>query len=105
MTTYVIRRLLQAIPILIGIAVICFFIVRLAPGSPVDKFRGGRVSPEVIQNIIKLYQLDQPLPAAALELADDLPAGLAHRRLGLLVQRRQARSWARSCRACRSRCC
>jgi len=62
MTTYVIRRLLQAIPILIGIAIICFFIVRLAPGSPVDKFRGGRVSPEVIQNIIKLYQLDQPLP-------------------------------------------
>lgn len=62
MATYVIRRLLQAIPILIGIAIICFFIVRLAPGSPVDKFRGGRVSPEVIANIIKLYQLDQPLP-------------------------------------------
>lgn len=62
MTTYVIRRLLQAIPILIGIAILCFFIVRLAPGSPIDKFRGGRVSPEVIQNIIKLYQLDQPLP-------------------------------------------
>jgi peptide/nickel transport system permease protein len=62
MATYVIRRLLQAIPILIGIAILCFFIVRLAPGSPVDKFRGGRVSPEVIQNIIKLYQLDQPLP-------------------------------------------
>jgi peptide/nickel transport system permease protein len=62
MTTYVIRRLLQAIPILIGIAILCFFIVRLAPGSPIDKFRGGRVSPEVLQNIIRLYQLDQPLP-------------------------------------------
>jgi len=62
MTTYVIRRLLQAIPILIGIAILCFFIVRLAPGSPIDKFRGGRVSPEVLNNIIKLYQLDQPLP-------------------------------------------
>jgi peptide/nickel transport system permease protein len=62
MATYTIRRLLQAIPILIGIAVICFFIVRLAPGSPVDKFKGGRVSPAVIANVIKLYQLDQPLP-------------------------------------------
>ena len=62
MATYILRRCLQAIPILIGIAIICFFIVRLAPGSPVDKFRGGRVSPEVIENIIKLYQLDQPLP-------------------------------------------
>jgi peptide/nickel transport system permease protein len=62
MATYVIRRLLQAIPILIGIAILCFFIVRLAPGSPVDKFRGGRVSPETLQAIISLYQLDQPLP-------------------------------------------
>jgi peptide/nickel transport system permease protein len=62
MATYILRRVLQAIPILIGIAIICFFVVRLAPGSPIDKFRGGRVSPEVIENIIKLYQLDQPLP-------------------------------------------
>lgn len=62
MATYVLRRVIQAIPILIGIAVVAFFIVRLAPGSPVDKFRGGRVSAETIQNIIKLYQLDQPLP-------------------------------------------
>jgi peptide/nickel transport system permease protein len=62
MATYVLRRIIQAIPILIGIAIIAFFIVRLAPGSPVDKFRGGRVSAETIANIIKLYQLDQPLP-------------------------------------------
>jgi peptide/nickel transport system permease protein len=62
MAIYVLRRIIQAIPVLFLIAVGAFFIVRLAPGSPVDKFRGGRVSPEVIQNIIKLYQLDQPLP-------------------------------------------
>ncbi len=62
MAIYVLRRILQAIPVLFLIAVGAFFIVRLAPGSPVDKFRGGRVSPEVIANIIKLYQLDQPLP-------------------------------------------
>jgi peptide/nickel transport system permease protein len=62
MAIYVLRRIIQAIPVLFLIAVGAFFIVRLAPGSPVDKFRGGRVSPEVIANIIKLYQLDQPLP-------------------------------------------
>ncbi len=62
MALYIVRRVLQAIPILLGVAIIAFFIVRLAPGSPVDKFRGGRVSPAVIQNVIKLYQLDQPLP-------------------------------------------
>ncbi len=62
MATFIFRRILQAIPILIGIAVVTFFIVRLAPGSPLDRFRGGRVSPEVLQNLIVLYQLDKPLP-------------------------------------------
>ncbi len=62
MATFILRRIIQAIPILIGIAVVAFFIVRLAPGSPIDRFRGGRVSPEVIQNLIALYQLDKPLP-------------------------------------------
>jgi peptide/nickel transport system permease protein len=60
--TYIVRRIIQAIPIIFGVAILAFIIVHLAPGSPVDKFRGGRVSPAVIQNVIKLYQLDQPLP-------------------------------------------
>jgi peptide/nickel transport system permease protein len=47
---------------MVGIAVISFAIVRLAPGSPVDRFRSGKVSPQTIQNLIKLYGLDQPLP-------------------------------------------
>src|SRR3954465_13596882 len=62
MATYVVRRLIQAIPILIGISVIAFVIVNLAPGSPVDRFRSGRVSPAVIGNLIRLYGLDKPLP-------------------------------------------
>ncbi len=62
MATYVLRRLIQALPILIGISVISFLIVYLAPGSPVDRFRSGRVSPQVIENLIRLYGLDKPLP-------------------------------------------
>jgi peptide/nickel transport system permease protein len=62
MTTYVVRRLIQAIPIMLGIAVISFAIVHLAPGSPVDKFRTGRTSPEQIENLIRMYGLDKPLP-------------------------------------------
>jgi peptide/nickel transport system permease protein len=62
MASYTIRRLIQAIPILIGISVISFAIVYLTPGSPVDKFRTPRVSPQTIQNLIHLYGLDQPLP-------------------------------------------
>lgn len=62
MATYILRRLIQAIPIVIGISVISFAIVYLTPGSPVDKFRTPRVSPQTIQNLIHLYGLDKPLP-------------------------------------------
>ena len=61
MATYVLRRLIQAIPILVGISVVAFAIVHLAPGDPVDRFRSGRVSPQTIQNLIKLYGLDKPI--------------------------------------------
>ncbi|MFH0750321.1 MAG: ABC transporter permease [Chloroflexota bacterium] len=62
MARYVVRRLIQAIPIIIGISVIAFFIVNLAPGDPFDRFRSNKVSPEVIANLRRVYGLDQPLP-------------------------------------------
>ncbi len=62
MARYVLRRLIQAIPIIIGISVIAFFIVYLAPGDPFDRFRSNKVSPEVIANLRRVYGLDQPLP-------------------------------------------
>jgi peptide/nickel transport system permease protein len=61
MATYVLRRLIQAIPILVGISVISFTIVHLAPGDPLDRFRSGRVSPETIANLARLYGLDKPI--------------------------------------------
>ncbi len=62
MATYVLRRLIQAIPILIGISVISFIIVNVAPGTPFDRFRSNRVPPEVINNLMRVYGFDQPLP-------------------------------------------
>jgi peptide/nickel transport system permease protein len=62
MVTYVIRRIIQAIPIMFGISLVAFAIINLAPGSPVDRFRTGRVSHQTIQNLIHLYGLDQPVP-------------------------------------------
>jgi peptide/nickel transport system permease protein len=62
MARYVVRRLIQAIPILIGISIIVFFVVYLAPGDPFDRFRSNKVSPEVIENLRRVYGLDQPLP-------------------------------------------
>src|ERR1035437_5238687 len=62
MATYVIRRLIQALPILLGIAIISFIIVHVAPGSPIDKFRTPRVSEEQLQNLYRMYGLDKSLP-------------------------------------------
>ena len=44
MATYVLRRIIQSIPILFGISILIFLIVQLAPGSPIDRFRNPRVS-------------------------------------------------------------
>ena len=62
MGSYVIRRIIQAIPILFGISILIFGIVQLAPGSPVDRFRVPRVPPEQIEALIRLYGLDKPVP-------------------------------------------
>jgi len=61
MASYVLRRIIQAIPILIGISILIFSIVQLAPGSPVDRFRVPRVPPEQIEALIRLYGLDRPV--------------------------------------------
>jgi peptide/nickel transport system permease protein len=61
MATYIIRRVIQSIPILFGISVLIFIIVQLAPGSPIDRFRTPRVDPDQLQSLIRLYGLDKPV--------------------------------------------
>ncbi len=61
MFNYIVRRTLQALPILFGVAVIVFMIVQLAPGSPIDRFRTPRISPAQLDALIRLYGLDQPI--------------------------------------------
>ena len=65
MIRFILKRLVQAIPLLLGIATITFFIVQLAPGDPMDFFIEKNfqmeVDPEVIELIRQKYGLDQPL--------------------------------------------
>jgi peptide/nickel transport system permease protein len=56
-----VRRLLQAVPILFGVAVISFLLVHLAPGDPIDRFRTPTVRPEQLEGLIRLYGLDRPM--------------------------------------------
>ena len=60
---YVLRRLLSAIPLLLGISVILFSIVHLAPGGPLDMYtENPAVSQEALDQIAAAYGLDQPVP-------------------------------------------
>ena len=61
MATYILRRTLQAIPILFGVALVSFAIIQLAPGSPIDRFRTPNVRPETLENLVRLYGLDKPV--------------------------------------------
>ena len=62
MAAYVARRLVQAVPILFGVAVISFMLIYLSPGDPIDRFRTPTVRPEQLEGLIRLYGLDRPLP-------------------------------------------
>ena len=62
MSRYVIRRLLQAIPMLFLISVVLFTLVNMAPGDPVAALSGRRPRPQVRERIIRQFGLDKPLP-------------------------------------------
>ena len=59
MTKFVIRRFIGLFPTLFIIITLSFFIVRAAPGGPFD--REKRLPPEIMRNIEKKYNLDEPL--------------------------------------------
>lgn len=62
MGSYLIKRLIQTIPILFGITIVSFLIINLAPGSPVGMTLNPTASPKVIEQMRKNYDLDKPLP-------------------------------------------
>lgn len=79
MLRFILRRLLQAIPLLLGIATITFTMVHLAPGDPMDMYMEERfqreVDPEVIELLRKKYGLDQPLPVQYVKWIGNIARG------------------------------
>ncbi|MEH0020066.1 MAG: oligopeptide ABC transporter permease OppB [Desulfobacter sp.] len=59
MLSYIIRRLLSAIPTLFVIITIAFLMMKAAPGGPFDRER--QLPPEIEANILKAYNLDKPV--------------------------------------------
>ena len=61
MLSYLLRRILGSIPLLLGILTLIFFIIHLAPGDPTARYFSPNVSPEVVEQMRRNLGLDQPL--------------------------------------------
>lgn len=65
MLRYIFKRFLLMIPTLIGITLVTFVIIQLAPGDPTDVFSGGMMtqySAEAQQKFLEAYGFDKPVP-------------------------------------------
>jgi peptide/nickel transport system permease protein len=61
MLQYVIKRLLSTIPVLLGISLLLFFMLRMLPGDPAQVMAGQMASPEDINLIRHQLGLDRPI--------------------------------------------
>jgi len=61
---YILRRLLQAIPVLLGIAIVNFLLLQLAPGDAADVLAGeaGSATPEYMAQLRENFGLDKSVP-------------------------------------------
>lgn len=62
MFAFIVRRLMLAIPTLIGVMIVVFLLLYVAPGDPVQDMVGERADAETIARLRKELNLDEPLP-------------------------------------------
>ena len=61
MLRFVVRRLIQLVPILLGLSFLVFAWVRALPGGPETALLGERATPERVAEVRRAYGLDKPL--------------------------------------------
>ncbi len=61
MTSFILRRLLHMFITLVGISIISWIIITQAPGSPIALTMDPKVSPKIIEQMEKNYDLDKPV--------------------------------------------
>lgn len=62
MIKFIVRRLLQLIPVLLGVTIIVFSLMHLTPGNPAQIIAGENAPPETVAQIEKRLGLDEPIP-------------------------------------------
>ncbi len=85
MVTYIARRLILLLPVLIGVSLVSFGLLQLVPGDPALILAGEEATEEVLTRIRHEYGLNQPLPVQFLAYLRHAVAG----DLGISIQSRQ----------------
>ena len=62
MLFYLIRRLIYAVPIALAVGFVCFMLVQIAPGDPINAIVPPDAPQEVVEQVRRDYGLDKPLP-------------------------------------------
>lgn len=62
LTGYVVRRLLQMVPIALGVTILVFFLIHLVPGDPAGTILGNQATPQRVALLRHAWGLDRPLP-------------------------------------------
>lgn len=75
MPNMVLKRLMLAIPSLIGVVIVTFLLTRALPGDPAAYFAGPAATKEAIEQIRTKLGLDQPLPVQFVGYVRDLARG------------------------------
>jgi peptide/nickel transport system permease protein len=78
LTGYVVRRLLQAVPVALGVTILVFFLIHLIPGDPARTILGNHATPRNVALLRHDWGLDRPLPVQY----EKFMARLAHGDLG-----------------------
>lgn len=81
---YIVRRVLWSIPVLFLISIIVFFMLRLAPGDPVDAILGSRYQEDQARVLKEKYGYDKPIYVQYVKYLDNL----AHGDLGVSTRHR-----------------
>src|SRR5215468_12133976 len=75
MLRMVAKRMLLAIPSLIGVVIVTFLLTRALPGDPAAYFAGPAATKEAIEQIRAKLGLDKPLPVQFVRYVSDLARG------------------------------
>ena len=62
LTAYVGRRLLQLVPITLGVTILVFFLIHLVPGDPARTILGNQATTQRVALLRHAWGLDRPLP-------------------------------------------